>query len=192
MLTPAGDRPRAFRAFGGATAGLLVPLLACERRMRRTGGPGIIPFELAGTQEHARRITGTWGAGGRSAARLSLALDFPFLVSYTGLNLVASGAASDALRRRGAARLADAGEAVAVAQLAAGACDACENTALLGVLAGHDERLPAVARAFARAKFALLRLGWAYGALGLAAHQAERRARARSPWRRLARRLPGR
>lgn len=183
------DRSRAVRAFGGATAGLLVPLLALERRMRRTGGPGIIAFELAGTQERSRRIMDTWGAEGRAAARASLLLDFPFLAGYTGLNVTACGAAGDALRRAGAPRLARAAPAVAATQVAAGACDACENTALLGVLAGHDDRLPAVARAFATAKFWQLRLGWAYAAIGLTAHAAGRRARARRAWRRPVRRL---
>jgi hypothetical protein len=82
--------------------------------------------------------------------------------------VAASRAASQALRRGGATALADAGRVVGATQVAAGAFDAAENTALLGVLAGHDGRLPAVASACARAKFALLGLGCGYGALGLA------------------------
>lgn len=107
-----------------------------------------------------------WGADGRSAARLSLLLDYPFLVAYSGLQLAGCRAASEALRRSGASALADVGPAVGAMQLAAGACDAAENTALLGVLAGHEDRLPALARDFATAKFALLAVGWTYLALG--------------------------
>ncbi len=162
------DRRRRLQVFGIAQLALLVPLAALERRMKRAGGPGIIPFELAGTPERSRRIMDRWGAQGRSAAQLSLVLDYPFLVAYTGFNLAGTAATTAALRDRGASALAGAGRAVAVGQIAAGACDAVENTALLGVLAGVDERLPAVARAFARAKFALLTVGCLYAALGAA------------------------
>ena len=155
-------------AFGAAQTVLFLPLAALDRRMMRTGGPGIIPFELAGTTEHSRKILDTWGEEGRSAARRSLLLDYPFLVAYSGFNLACSAAASDALRSNGASALARAGRSVGAMQVAAGACDAAENTALLGVLAGHDERLPGMARAFASAKFALLAVGWSYAALGLA------------------------
>ncbi len=160
-------RRRATRIFAIGEISLLVPLLTLERRLRRTGGPGIIPFELAGTPERALQIMDRWGADGRSAARLSLLLDYPFLVSYSGLQRAGCRAASDALRRSGATALADVGPAVGVMQLAAGACDAFENTALLGVLARRDDRLPALARHFAAAKFALLTAGWTYLALGL-------------------------
>ena len=147
---------------------LLAPLVVLDRRMMRAGGPGIIPFELAGSPERSRRIMEKWGPEGRSAARMSLLLDYPFLVTYSGLQFAACGAASDSLRRGGATALADAGRVIAPAQFAAGAFDAVENTALLGVLAGRSDRLPAVARAAARVKFTLLKLGWAYAALGLA------------------------
>ena len=157
------------RAFGAAVVALLVPLLELERRMRRTGGPGIIPFELAGTPERSRQIMSTWGEEGRSAARLSLLLDFPFLVSYTGLNLAVVGAVGGVLDDRGWQRAAAAAPVVAAAQVAAGACDAVENIALLGVLAGREEQLSAVAKRAATAKFWLLRAGYAYAALGLAA-----------------------
>jgi hypothetical protein len=146
---------------------LLVPLLALEREMKQTGGPGIIPFELAGTPERARDILETWGPEGRSAARRSLLLDYPYLVTYSVLQAALCDAASDALRRRGAVTLADAGRLVRIGQWSAGAFDAAENTALLAVLAGRNGRLPAVARTCASAKFALLGLGWLYAALGL-------------------------
>jgi hypothetical protein len=168
------SRRRVFWVFGVGQATLLVPMVALQRRMQRTGGPGIIPFELAGTPERSRRIMEKWGPEGRSAARLSLLLDYPYLVTYTGLQVAGCAAASDALRRRGWRTLARAGGVIGPAQLAAGAFDAIENTALLGVLAERDDRLPALARAAARAKFALLYLGWAYAALGAASRLARR------------------
>jgi hypothetical protein len=175
MELAASDRRRVFRVFGAGQLVLLVPLLALERRMRRTGGPGIIPFELAGSPERSRRILDRWGSDGQAAARLSLVLDYPYLVTYSGLQLAGCGAASDALRRRGARTLAAAGRVIGPAQLAAGAFDAAENTTLLAILAGRNGRLPALARGFASAKFALLAVGWLYLALGLGARLISRR-----------------
>jgi hypothetical protein len=43
--------------------------------MRRTGGPGIVAFELAGTEARATQIMASWGERGRRAARTSLRLD---------------------------------------------------------------------------------------------------------------------
>ncbi len=147
--------PRSLVAFGAATAALLVPLAVLDRRMQRAGGPGIIPFELVGTPERAAAVMDAWGEEGRRAARLSLLLDFPFLAAYSGFNV----ALAQAL---GSSRWA----AVAVG---AGACDAVENAALLGVLHGRGAgRLPAVARAFAVAKFGLLGAGWVHAATRIA------------------------
>jgi hypothetical protein len=168
------DRRRAFLVFGAGQVVALVPQLVLHGRMRGTGGPGIIPFELAGTPERARTMMDRWGPEGRSAARWALILDYPFLVAYTGLNAAAAGAASEALRGRGVPVLGGARRAMEVASVAAGACDSVENAALLGVLRDPDGRLPAVARAFARAKFALLRVVWLYAGLGLAARLAAR------------------
>jgi hypothetical protein len=53
-------------------------------------------------------------------------------------------------------------------QIAAGACDAVENAALLGVIArGGDARLATLARNSALAKFAGLVLGWVFGGAAL-------------------------
>jgi hypothetical protein len=140
--------------------------------MRRTGGPGIIPFELAGTPERAERIMQRWESSGQAAARRSLVLDYPFLVAYASLQALACNAASDTLRRRDRKLLAAAGAPVAWGQLAAGGFDAIENAALLGVIAGGDARLPALARACATAKFALLGAGWSYCLLALRSNRS--------------------
>jgi hypothetical protein len=165
----AGDRRRARRLLLAAQLGLLVPLLAQERRMRESGGPGIIPFELAGTAERAGRILAAWGAPGQSAARRSLLLDYPYLAAYAPLQALLCTGAGEALTRHGRPGPASLAPALAWGQLVAGAFDALENTALLAILAGRTGRLPAIARACASAKFALLGLGWAYMLLALAA-----------------------
>lgn len=138
--------------------------------MLRTGGPGIIGFELAGTPERSRRIMDRWGPEGRSAARLSLLLDYPFLVTYCGIQVAGCAAASDALRARDANALATAGRLIGPVQIAAGAFDAAENTALLGILGGRAGRLSAVARACAQAKFVVFLVGLLYEALAVASH----------------------
>jgi hypothetical protein len=151
------------RVFGAAHAALWVPMLALEWRMNRAGGAGIVPFELAGTPERSRRMMERWGEDGRKAARLSLLLDYPFLVSYTGLQVAGCAAAG---------RVLPGASVVVPSQIAAGAFDAAENTALLGVLSGRDSgRLPALARACALAKFALLGVGWVYALAGLVARR---------------------
>jgi hypothetical protein len=64
--------------FAGYSAGMFVP----ERGMKSTGGPGIIAFELAGTEARAMQIMDSWGERGRRAARTSLKLDFGYAASY--------------------------------------------------------------------------------------------------------------
>jgi len=167
------ERRRALPALAAAQLALLAPLLAQERRMTRTGGPGIIGFELAGTPEHTERILRTWAAAGQTAARRSLILDYPYLATYAPLQALLCTQAGEALRRRGRRGPAFAAPALAWGQLAAGAFDAIENTVLLAILTDRDGRLPALARRCASTKFALLALGWAYMLLALAARLRE-------------------
>ena len=163
-------RGHAAALFALTNAALFAPLAVAERRMKATGGPGIIPFELAGTPERSQRMLDTWGEEGQAAARTSLLLDFGYLVTYTGLGVIGCLAAADAFEDAGWSPLAAAGGGLAIAQVAAGACDAAENTTLLQILRhGTGAGRPARARAFARAKFALLGAVWTYGALGLVA-----------------------
>jgi hypothetical protein len=156
------QRKRALIGFGTGQVGLLIPMISLERRMKRTGGPGIIRFELAGTDERADQILAAWGPDGKAAARISLLLDYPYLVTYAGLQAALCEVAGETLRGRGHARLAEAGRTISLLQCTAGMFDAIENAALLGVLAGRRGRWPAVARCAAWVKFAMLTAGWAY------------------------------
>lgn len=149
-------------ALGVAELAQLGPLLAAEREMKASGGPGILAFELAGSPERAERMLGKWGARGRRAARTSLLLDFPFPATYALLQCLACTAAAERHRERGRTALAGAGPALAWAQLAAALFDYVENCSLLLVLAGSRGRVPAVARNAALTKFALLFAGWGY------------------------------
>lgn len=162
------------QATWGLAAALLIQLrlfAALERRMRATGGPGIIPFELAGTPERARRIIDLWGSDGRRAARRSLLLDYAFPPTYASLQALGCTAVGDRYRARGRRVLAAGGGPLAWGQLAAAGFDYVENTALLLILVGRDGRAPALARRAALAKFALLFAGWSYMLLGFTARQ---------------------
>jgi hypothetical protein len=144
--------------------------------MQVTGGTGIIPFELAGA-ERSTEILRVWGAEGRRDAHASLLLDFPFLVAYTTLNVRLTGRARYVLTSQGAGALKAIGPVVTAIQAAAGACDAVENAALLGVVArGGDARLAFIAQTAARAKFVGLISGWLYGAAALLSRRRRKAA----------------
>jgi hypothetical protein len=79
-----GERRRDNRFVAATVASVVYTLvmLLLERRMRATGGPGIIPFELAGSATRAEDIMTRWGSDGQRAARLSLWLDFGYMATY--------------------------------------------------------------------------------------------------------------
>jgi len=115
---------RAVTAYAGYTA----VMLRLERQMHRTGGPGIIAFELAGNAERAQRMMSAWGDDGRRAARRSLQLDFGYMATYGVLTALL---VDHARRRLGHPA------AVCLGVVPAVAADALEGVALLNVLAGN-------------------------------------------------------
>ena len=119
-------------------------------------GVGIIELEFTGTSDKAEQHHDDLGPDGRSAARTSLLLDYPFLIAY-GLFLAgACVAVADRARRAGHARLAALGAPLAWGALGAAVCDAIENAMLLLVLDGHTgQPWPALAFGFATVKFTL-------------------------------------
>jgi hypothetical protein len=119
-------------------------------------GVGILELEFTGTADKAAEHYEELGSEGRSAARTSLFLDYPYLIAY-GLFLAgACVAVADRARRIGWERFAALGVPLAWGALAAAACDAVENAMLLVILAGHTgQPWPGLAFAFAAVKFAL-------------------------------------
>jgi len=133
-----------------------IVMLLVERRMRATGGPGIIPFELAGNASRAEDIMTRWGSDGLRAARLSLWLDFGYMATYGTLTTLLVDRAS---RRRGHPAALPATVIVAVA------ADATEGISLLKVL--HRTGIAVHAR---RAQIAaLIKFAVLAGALGYVA-----------------------
>jgi hypothetical protein len=140
-----------------------VAMLVLERRMRATGGPGIVPFELAGKASRAEAIMVRWGSAGQRAARLSLWLDFGYMTTYGALMALL---VDRARRRRGQPAALPATVVVAVA------ADATEGVSLLKVL--NRTRVGVHAR---RAQIAaLIKFAVLCGALGYLAAGKKRTA----------------
>lgn len=141
-----------------ATLGYAAVMLVLERGMRKTGGPGIIPFELAGNAERAQEILTAWGEQGRHWARWSLWLDFGYMLTYGTLALLLI----ERVRGRHGHPIA-----LRLVPICAVAGDAVEGVALLKVLDGVNlDRNARHARAAALAKFVLLAVGLVYTVVG--------------------------
>ena len=141
---------RALWITGVATFGLLALLGVIDGQIRETGGPGIIPFEVEFTSENARETLARWGEAGRDDARLSLFVDYPFLIAYAAFfSLAVTKLCASLGWRRW--------EFLALFPLGAAVCDAIENAALLLTI-GQDgaQPWPLIAGVLASIKFALL------------------------------------
>ncbi|MGU3498626.1 hypothetical protein [Mycobacterium sp. C31M] len=134
--------------------GYTVVMVRLDRRMQATGGPGIVPFELAGTVAKAEDFMDRWGPDGRRTARRSIWLDFGYMTSY-GILL---GLLVDRRRRHR-------GHPAWLPTLAAGAvtADAIEGVALLRVLDRRDIAASArTAQVAASIKFTLIAVALGY------------------------------
>ena len=171
-------RRRGLLAAGVATVLLLAAMSPSDQRMQDTGGPGIVPFELAGSQDRADEILGEWGEEGQDAARESLWIDFGFLIAYGTFLTLLLGVARDASRDRGWRRLGKAGALFASFGILAAGFDALENVCLLLTLDDAGSALPLLATVFAACKFAFLAAAIAYL---IAAAATWVRDRARTP-----------
>lgn len=122
-----GDRIRDKRLAVASVAfvGYTAVMLLLERRIRATSGPGIIPFELAGSAAQAEDIMTRWGSDGQRAARLSLWLDFGYMATYGTFTALLIDRAR---RRRGHPA------ALPAAMIVAVTADAIEGVSLLKVL----------------------------------------------------------
>jgi len=148
----------------------IVPLLAmspAEERMKDTGGPGMVPFELTGGQDRADEILTEWGDEGRDAARESLWIDFGFLLAYGAFLTLALAATRDLAKRRDWRRMAAIGAVVVSFGALGVACDAIENICLLLTLDGAGAAFPLLATIFASVKFLLLAVAIVYLIAGL-------------------------
>jgi hypothetical protein len=171
------DRRRGLLISGVATAVLFVALAIVDALIKDSGGPGIVAFEVAGTTDRATEILGHWGQDGRAAARVSLGLDFLFLIAYAAFLALAVLATRDSAREHGLDGYARPAVAIAGLPIVAALCDVAENTGLLLMVEGEGVgRLPPVVLAFALVKFAALAVAIAYVVVGLVLSRSRRRA----------------
>jgi hypothetical protein len=143
-------------------------LVALDARMMDAGGPGIVGFELAGSEDRAVEILADWGEDGTDAAKASLWLDYAYIVAYGTFLILAAVATRDLARRRGWDRMASFGLVAAPLAAAAAVFDAIENVGLLLAVNEHGGALaPRLAQVCAIVKFALLAVTIAYLLAGL-------------------------
>jgi hypothetical protein len=146
---------------GFVTLGLFVVLGVIDEDIKESGGPGIVSFEVEFTSENARETLAEWGEDGRDSAKLSLWLDYAFLVAYAAFFSLAVIAVCDALNWRR-------WEFLATFPLIAAVCDAIENANLLLTIGQDgDQPFPFLAGVFALIKFATLTPAQLFALAGL-------------------------
>lgn len=161
------SRTRILIVLGLATAALDAVVLALDHWISKSAGPGILGLELAGSRTQAQRIMTEWGADGRAAARLSLQIDYAFLLCYGAFFTLAGVTVRDWARAHGKQAMAAAGTFLPWCAAAAALFDALEDALLLIVLGGHGgAAAPVVATVFASLKFASIAIAIAYAVLG--------------------------
>jgi hypothetical protein len=161
-------RKRALIASVIATIAIGVVLVVLDARMMDAGGPGIIGFEFAGSEDRASEILADWGDKGTDAAKASLWIDYAYIVAYGTFLVLAAWATRDLAQSRGWPRMAAIGTAVIPLAAAAAAFDAIEDVGLLIAVNQHGGNLaPRVAQVCASLKFALLAVTIAYLVAGL-------------------------
>ena len=163
---------RALWLLGLATLVLFVVLGIIDEEIKESGGPGIVSFEVEFTSENARETLAQWGEDGRDSAKLSLWLDYLFLVAYAAFFSLAVVAVCEALDWRRWTFLA-------TFPLIAAVCDAVENANLLLTI-GQDgaQPWPLLAGVFALVKFATLTPAQVFVLVGLVVWLVRRRRRA--------------
>lgn len=161
-------RKRAIVLLAISTAALGAFLLLIDPSTKADGNPTIVDFEFAWDEEGAAEIRADWGDEGRDAARLSLWVDFAYLLSYGVLLVLASAATRDLALQRGWRRMAALGAAAVPAGGAGAMFDAIEDVWLLIALGGNGGDLgPALAAICATLKFALTTFAILYILAGL-------------------------
>jgi hypothetical protein len=170
------SRRRALILLAIATIAIGIVLIVLDGRMRDTGGPGIVGFEFAGSEERASEILADWGDRGQDAARASLWIDYAYLLAYGAFLVLAAAATRELAATRGWRRMAAAGVAAIPIAAAAASFDAIEDVGLLIALDGHGgDAAPLLAAICATLKFAALAFVIAYLAIGLVLRARSRR-----------------
>lgn len=164
------ERRKKLVFLGVATVALNLVLAWIDEQLKRTGGPGIIGLEFAGSLGRVEEIQAEWGGHGEYLARLSLWIDFAFMASYGAFFALAGVAVRDFAASRGLRRLAAVGVVAPACAIGAALFDVAENAIWLLVLGGHlGYAAPAIATACASLKFLLIAIAILYLIAGLIA-----------------------
>jgi len=170
------SRKRSLIAFGIAMAAFYIALFVLDQRLKATGGPSVLGLEFAGSEQRAAEIMSEWGDHGRNLARLSLWIDFGFMLSYGTFFTLAALATRDYARERSLRTLATVGVVTPSFAAAAALFDAAENITWLLVLGGHGGSFaPPFATTCASLKFSLITLAIIYVLWGLVSRFRRRR-----------------
>jgi hypothetical protein len=147
----------------------VAPYFFFDKRLEHTGGPGILGLEFAGSNARAAEILSQWGPEGRRIARVSLIVDYAYLLSYGAFFTLAGFATRDLARARDWRRLASAGAILPLFAAAAAVFDAIENVFLLLIVGGQAGGLaPMIATICSSIKFTLIAIAIGYVLCGLA------------------------
>ena len=120
-------------------------------------GVSIFDLEFMRTSAEASEQVARLGPDGAVSAKLSVYVDFPFLVLYAMALSASCVVVAARSLDRGSFQLGAIANRVAWLALFAAACDAVENVAILRVLAGHvNQPWPGIAFGFAIVKFVIL------------------------------------
>jgi len=173
------SRRNALIALAIASIALGATLAVIDPANEADGNPSIVDFEFAWSEERAEEIGAEWGSEGEDAARLSLRLDFIYLLVYGAFLFLAVSATRDFAAARGSTRLAALGPVAAAAALAAPLSDAIEDVWLLIALdGGGGELAPLLAGVFATIKFTAAAAAIVYLLTGVVARLRASRATA--------------
>lgn len=174
-MTQPPARRRWLIGLGISTVALWIALATIEATIP-AGTPGVIEYEFVGSAERASRFLSEWGADGHDAIRLSLWVDFAFMISYGAFFTLAGLATRDFALASGRRTLARAGKVAPFCAAGAAIFDAGENTFLLLTLGGHGgSAAPVLATTCASVKWVLLVLAVAYVGWGLVVRLRTRR-----------------
>ena len=139
------------------------------------GTPGVIEYEFVGSEDRAEEMLAEWGDAGQDDIRLSLWIDYGFMLVYGAFFVLAGLATRDFARVHGNQKLASVGRWAPWCAAGAAVFDAIENAFLLLILGGHGgSAAPPLATAAASIKFLLIVLAIAYVGWGLVSRFRQR------------------
>ncbi len=157
-----GDRPEVVGVLVFFVLAGWIAMSRVGRPMSRRAGQGNVAFELAGSSNEAKRLLRAWGEEGCTAARRSIAIDFPWIAAYVGAIALSSLYLSDAAARAGREVFRELGVLAAWGVVAAGVLDVAENIGMLASLRNPTSSRVRFVFLCATAKFALVAVALAY------------------------------